>query len=558
MDMATQTTDQLHGAGVPPGLPVARSTPFRRRRGGQLPLSLVIPAALVAVVMVLPLVYLLMRASESEAGILNLIFRERTAMVMRNSVLLATAVVAAGTAIAVPLAWITTRTDIPFRRAWGVVAGLPLVVPSYVGALVVVAAFGPRGLVQGWLEGPFGVERMPSLYGFTGAWITLTLFTYPYIYMSVRAALQGLDPSLEDASLCLGHGRWRTFLGCILPQLRPAIASGGLLAALYTISDFGVVTLLRYDVFTRAIYVQYRSSFDRSAAAALGVVLVVVAIVLVVAEGRVRGRARYHSLGSGSRRAARPVALGRWKVPALVFSGLVASLSLGIPLFVLLYWIVKGVSGGEGLGRLPGLIGNSFFAGGLAAVVTTFAALPIAILAARYRGRLPRFAAGMSYLGYALPAIVVALAFVYFGANHAPWIYQTMVLLVIAYAVRFLPQAVGAQRLSLLQINPRLEEASRSLGTSATRTIARITFPLARPGVLTGAALVMLTVMKDLPITLILAPIGFSTLATELWQYTTTGSYGRAAAPALALVLLSAIPSVLLTTRSGGADSVSS
>jgi iron(III) transport system permease protein len=552
--MATQSTEHLHGAY--PAIQPPRLRRWRRAAGLPSP-ALVIPAVAVAAVMLLPLIYLVMRASESDAGILDFVLRERTARVMRNSALLAAAVVAAGTLIALPLAWITTRTDIPFRRFWGVVAGLPLVVPSYVGALVVVAAFGPRGLVQGWLEGPFGVERLPSLYGFTGAWIVLTLFTYPYIYMSVRAALQGLDPALEDASLCLGHGRWRTFFSCILPQLRPAVAAGGLLAALYTISDFGVVTLLRYDVFTRAIYVQYRSSFDRSAAAALGVLLVLFAVVLVIAEARVRGRARYHSLGSGSRRAARVVRLGWWKVPALLFSGLVATLSLGIPLFVLLYWIAKGVSGGEGIGRLPALIGNSLLAGGLAAVVTTLAALPIAVLAVRYRGPLPQLAAEMSYLGYALPSIVIALAFVYFGANHLPWIYQTLALLVIAYAVRFLPQAVGAQRLSLLQINPRLEEASRSLGSSVAGTLARITFPLARPGVLTGAALVMLTAMKDLPITLILSPNGFGTLATELWQYTSTGSYGRAAAPALALVLLSAIPSVMLTSRRGGADTVS-
>jgi iron(III) transport system permease protein len=516
----------------------------------------VIPTIAVAVVMLLPLVYLVMRASESDAGILDLILRERTAAVMRNSVMLCAAVVAAGAAIAVPLAWITTRTDVPFRRFWSAVAGLPLVIPSYVGALVVVAAFGPRGLVQGWLEGPFGVERLPSFYGFTGAWVVLTLFTYPYIYMSVRAALHGLDPSLEDASRSLGHGRWRTFFSCTLPQLRPAVAAGGLLSALYTISDFGVVTLLRYDVFTRAIYVQYRSSFDRSAAAALGVLLVLVATVLVVAEGWMRGRARYHSVGSGTRRVAPRVALGRWTIPAVMFCALIALLSLGVPLFVLAWWMVQGVSGGEGLGRLPELVGNSLLAGGLAAVVTTVAALPIAILAARYRGVMPQLAAGLSYLGYALPGIVIALAFVYFGANHAPWIYQTLPLLVIAYAVRLLPQAVGAQRTSLLQVNPRLEEASRSLGSSAARTLARVTYPLARPGVLTGAALVMLTAMKDLPITLILAPIGFSTLATELWQYTSTGSYGRAAAPALALVLLSAVPSLVLTSRSGGSDAV--
>lgn len=518
---------------------------------------LTIPALVVGVAMLLPLVYIVMRTAESDTSIWNLVFREKTGVVLRNSVLLSGAVAAAGTALAVPLAWITTRTDLPFRRFWTVIAGLPLVIPSYVGALAIVALLGPRGMAQGWLEGPFGVERLPDIYGFTGAWLTLTLFTYPYIYMSVRAALQGLDPSLEDASRCLGYGPWRTFFGCVLPQLRPAIAAGGLLAALYTISDFGVVTLLRYDVFTRAIYVQYRSSFDRGGAAALASLLVLVAIGLVVAEGRIRGRMKYHALGSAAKRRPRTIGLGRWRWLAIAFCGLVALAALGLPLFVLLYWIVQGVSGGEGIDRLPELIGNSLMAGGFAAVATTLAALPIAVLAVRYRGWVAQLGARIAYLGYALPGIVIALAFVYFGANHAPAIYQTMLLLVIAYAVRFLPQAVGAQRLSLLQLNPRLEEASRTLGRSAVQTSIRITLPLTRPGVLTGAALVMLTVMKDLPITLILSPIGFDTLATEIWQYTSTGSYGRSAAPALALVLLSAIPSLLLTAR-GGDQSVAS
>lgn len=549
--MAIQSSDQLQPSNARPGLSVP-AWRWRRVSGARRPPALlVIPALIVGLVMALPLVYIVMRAAESDSSIWSLVFRERTIGVLQNSVLLASSVAGAGTVIAVPLAWLTTRTDLPCRRFWAIAAALPLVIPSYVGALAIVSALGPRGLLQGWLEGPFGVERLPDIYGFTGAWLALTLFTYPYIYLSVRAALKGLDPSLEDASRCLGYGAWRTFFGCVVPQLRPAIASGGLLAALYTISDFGVVTMLRYDVFTRAIYVQYRSSFDRSAAAVLAALLVLVAIGLVVAEGRVRGNHTYHAIGSSAKRMPRTVSLGRWTWISVAFCCVIALCALGLPLFVLVYWIVRGISGGDGLERLPELVGNSLVAGGFAAVVTTFAALPIAALAVRHRGWISQLGARISYLGYALPGIVIALAFVYFGANHAPTIYQSMLLLVIAYAVRFLPQAVGAQRLSMLQLNPRLEEASRTLGRSALQTLARVTLPLTRPGVLTGAALVMLTVMKDLPITLILSPIGFDTLATEIWQYSTSGSYGRAAAPALALVLLSAIPSLLLTTRAG-------
>lgn len=522
--------------------------PRARRRGG-VPLALLLPSLVVAAAMLVPVFYLVIRASEAGTGVWDLVFRTRTAVILKNTAILAGAVGGASVLIAVPLAWLTARTDLPWRRFWSTVAALPLVIPSYVGALTIVAALGPKGLLQEGLEGLFGVERLPEIYGFLGAWLTLTLFTYPYVFLSVRAALRGLDPSLEEAARCLGYGPWRTFCLTTLPQLRPAVLAGALLTALYTVSDFGVVTLLRYDAFTRAIYVQYRSSFDRTLAAALALLLVGFALVLLAIEARFRGRAVYHRLGAGAARRARPLPLGRWRYPALAFCLVVFGLSLGMPLGVLGYWLIRSLARGDTVEGLGTAALHSVTVGGWAAALATVAALPVAILTVRYHGRVPGWIERICYLGYGLPGIVVALSFVFIGARYLPSLYQTLLLLVIAYVVRFLPQALGATRTSLLQVSPRLEEAARNLGRTSTRAVAAVTVPLARPGIAAGAALVFLTVMKELPITLLLSPTGYKTLATSVWTAAGSGAYGEAAAPALLLVVISAVPTLLLVAR---------
>ncbi len=504
------------------------------------------PAALAALLALLPLAYLVMRAANAGAGFWSHLLRAKTLEIVVNSLVLAGAVSLATVVIAVPLAWLTTRTDLPGRRAWATLGALPLVIPSYVGALALVAALGPKGTLQGWLE-PLGIERLPSIYGFWGSWLALTLFSYPYVLLSVRAALRGLDPGMEEAARSLGHGPWRTFLATTLPQLRPAIAAGALLSALYTLGDFGVVALLRYDAFTRAMYVQYRSALDRSSAAGLALLLVAITLGLLVVESRVRGNDILHRLGSGAARKARPVPLGRWKIPATVFCATIVLLALGIPVLVLGGWFIRALRQGAALDGLTGAAFHSLTIGLWTALAATLLALPVAILAARFPGPLGAIAERVAYLGYALPGIVVALAFVSIGVR-TPF-HQTLALLVLACVVRFLPEAVGANRLSLLQVSPRMEEAARGLGETAAGAARRVLMPLAGPGMLAGAALVLLTTMKELPVTLLLAPTGYDTLAIEIWTAANDAAYGRAAAPALLLILLSAIPTLLLVAR---------
>lgn len=515
------------------------------------PLVVWLPAALIALLMTLPLLYLLQRTASAGPAALGLLLRPRTLQVVVNSAALALTVTGISALVSVPLGWLLVRTDLPLRRLWSVLTVLPLVIPSYVAGYTLVAALGPRGLLQEALAGPFGVTRLPEIYGFGGAALALTLCTYPYMLLSVRAALRGLDPACEEAARGLGGGAWGTFFRVTLPQLRPALGAGSLLVALYTLSDFGAVALLQYDTFTRAIYVQYQASFDRMLAAALSLVLVALTGVLLLAEARTRGRAHYtrSGVGVGVARRVRLVRLGAWRLPALVLVGAIVLGALALPMGVLGFWLARGLAAGEVMEVILNPALNSVMAALLAAGGAVLASLPLAILAVRYPGWLSTIVERVSYAGYALPGIVIALALVFFGANYAGFLYQTLALLIVAYIVRFLPQAVGATRTALLQISPHVEEAARGLGRSPRQVAVSITAPLARSGLLAGAALVFLTAMKELPATLLLSPIGYETLATSIWHATSSASFGRAAAPALLLILLSAVPVTLMVRR---------
>jgi iron(III) transport system permease protein len=417
-----------------------------------------------------------------------------------------------------------------------------------VAALVLLAAFGPRGLLQRLLE-PLGVERVPEIYGLPGAWLALTLSTYPFVFVLAASALRSLDPSLEDAARGLGESAFDAFRRVTLPTLRPSLGAGALLVALYVLSDFGAVSLMQYDSLTRAIFLQYRSLFDRTPAAVLALVLVALTGLVLALELRARGRARarYHRAGTGAARRARPVALGRWRWAALAFCSLVVGVGLVVPITVLVYWATRA-------DRLDWSWGPAFSSVGislLAAAATVAASLPVALLAVRYARPWTVALERFSYAANALPGIVIALSFVFFAANYATPIYQTLTLLVLAYVVRFFPQALAGSHSALLRVSPRLEEAGRGLGKSSAEVFARVTAPLLAPGLLAGGALVFLSTMKELPATLLLRPIGFETLATEIWKYTSVAAYSQAALPALVLIGLSAPIVYLLGVRSG-------
>jgi len=516
------------------------------------PLTVLIPAILVGLAMLVPVAYLVLRSASAGEEVWDVLFRFRTVQTIGRTALLIATVTGVSALIAVPMAWLTSRTDLPFKGAWTLLAALPLVIPSFVGAFLFISVMGPRGLAQQALGSLFGVERLPDIHGLVGATFVLALLSYPYLFLTVRGAINNLDSSAEEAARGLGHSALSTFWRVTLPQLRPSIAAGSLLVGLYTLSDFGAVSLMRFPTFTWVIFQQYESALDRSLAAMFSLILVAMAVVVLLTEVYTRGRRKYFRSGSGAARDHRVQKLGAWKLPAILFLGTISILALAMPTGVLVFWLVRGVAAGEPLLLLWQATHSSVLVSALAALVTVLLAIPVAALVVRYPSLLSRLMEPISYVGYALPGVVVALALVFFGVRYARPIYQTTWLLVFAYAVLFFPVALASVRSSLLQINPRLEDAARGLGYTQLGVLIRVTVPLMRSGLIMGAAMVFLLTMKELPATLILGPLGFNSLATEIWSASSEALFARAAAPALLLILISSVPMGFLVIRERG------
>ena len=180
-------------------------------------------AAIVATAALIPVVYLVARSINAGSDWIDIVWRPSTAAVFGRTFLLIALVTIISVAVAVPIAWLTVKSNIPLRRVLSVAAVLPLVMPSFVMATTVIEMYSPKGVLQGWLSG-LGVERLPDIYGLGGATLVLVLMTYPYVLLTVRGALRRMDPALEEAARAIGYGPVHTFRAVTLPMLRPAIA----------------------------------------------------------------------------------------------------------------------------------------------------------------------------------------------------------------------------------------------------------------------------------------------------------------------------------------------
>ena len=273
-------------------------------------------------------------------------------------------------------------------------------------------------------------------------------------------------------------------------------------------------------------------------------------LALLWVNSRFRNARAVHRLGPGPARPPQPYRLGRWRWPALGFCSALVLIALVLPVGVLVYWASKGIYSGSTSTELAlGLAANSLMTGVGAAIAGGLAALVVALLVGRYPSPLTRTIERVGHAGYALPGIIVALALVFFATRAVPVLYQTLAMLIFALTVHYLPLAIGPIGASLAQVSPRVEEAARGLGRRPIEVFRTITAPLVSGGIMAGAALVFLHAIKELPATLILAPIGFRTLATEIWNQTTFGFYEASAIPSLILLAVAAVPLYLLSER---------
>jgi iron(III) transport system permease protein len=493
--------------------------------------------AAVAIALI-PIFYLVARTAEySPAVLLEQLGTARMARLASTSLGLVAASTGLCLLIGVSLAVLVTRTRLPGRKALGVAAALPLAIPSY------VAAFGWSSLSE-------LVDPLSTFEGFGAALFVITLVSYPYVYLPVCAALLAVDPAQEDAARSLGLPPASVFARITARQVLPATASGALLCALYVLSDFGAVSILRVDTFTRAVFTSFNLGFDRLGAVSLSSVLLVMTVLVLLVEGRFRHtRTRYAKLGPGTRRPVTLMDLGVVTGPFAAAAWAVVAVALGGPLSALALWSIQGVSRPGSGAELGTAFLGSVSAAGAAALFTTLLALPLGLMIAGSRSRVARLMERLVYMAHSLPGIVVGLSVVYLGINLASSLYQTHWLLTLAYGTLFLPLAVGPIVGAAVLMPPQIEEAAQSLGKKPVAVFFRVTLPLVLPGVASGALMVLLTAVKELPATLMLRPTGFETLATRLWTYTSVESYSAAAPYAALLVVLAITPTWILVSR---------
>ena len=494
------------------------------------PLPLLLLGFLVALVALVPLGYVVVSSSSLGAqAALDFLVRPRIGELLWNTSRLLVGGVLLSVLLGVGSAWLIERSDLPRRGLWHGLMCAPLAVPAFVNG-------------YGWVSTTHAVQS------YAGAVLVVSLSYYPLVYLPTVAALRRLDPGLEEVSASLGHGRWVTFGRVVLPAISTAVTGGALLVGLHLLAEYGALQLLNFPTLTTAILAQYGAAFNGAEATLLAAVLVVYCLGLLGIEVSLRRRRVYSRVGSGANRPLPPIALGRAR-PA-VTAGLVGLvvLALGVPLVSLGRWLLRGSSTSLAGGDLLAATGTTLGLAVASGVLATAAAVPVAWLAVRHRGSLTTFVERSTYLTSALPGIVVALALVTVSIRVVPALYQTLPLLVLGYVILFLPRALVSVRSTLELAPPVLEDVARSLGCSGPRAAARVTLPLMLPGLGAGVALVSLAVSTELTATLLLSPIGTSTLSTRFWSQASSVAYGAAAPYALALILLS-VPATWLLSR---------
>ena len=484
-------------------------------------------AIAIALLCLLPLGFVIHVAFASGwTTVAELVFRPRVGELLLNTLALLTVTLPLAAILAVTLAWLIERTDLPFAPVWSWVAVAPLALPAFVHSYA-------------WSS------FLPRFHGLWAAVLVSILAYLPFLYLPVAAQLRRLDPALEEAAQLLGKGPLETFFRVVLPQLRLGILGGSLLVGLHLLAEYGLFVLTRFDTFATAIVDQYQAVYNGPAANLLGGVLVLLCLLLLGGEALLRGDERYARVGPGAARRRRRHRLGGCRWPVLAIPGVLALLSLAVPLTTLGRWLW---SGGGAVWRLDIIVPALLQTGGLAmagAVLTTIAALPVAWLTVRAPGRLQRvLEASHTYAG-ALPGVIIALALVTITIRIASPLYQTLATLLLAYVLMFLPRALVGLRTSIAQAPPELERAAATLGRPPLAAIWHTTVRLAAPGAMASAALVALGITTELTATLMLAPNATRTLAMRFWAYTSELDFA-AAAPFATLMIALSVPLVVL------------
>ena len=469
--------------------------------------------------------------------------------------------------IGVGSAWLVTMCQFPGRRLYEWALLLPFAVPAYVIAYVYTDLLEYSGPVQMQLRELFGWSSaqdywFPDIRTLGGAILMLALVLYPYVYMLARAAFLEQSANIQAASRTLGCTPWQSFYRVSLPMARPGIAVGLSLVSMETINDFGTVDYFAVKSLSAGIYDTWLNMGNLGGAAQIASMLLIFVVILISLE-RI-GRAQQKSFNGADRyRALDIYPLKGWRAAA-------ASLACGLP-FVAGFVVPILVLGNYALRHLEtswtdeflSIACNSFLLSAIAALLCCLIGLLLAYSKRLHSSKLLLTAVRSAVLGYALPGAVLAIGVIIpfaafdngldsfmreqFGVSTGLLLSGTAFAIVFAYVVRFLTVATGSIESSLAKVTPTMDMAARSLGLNSIQTLRRVHLPLIRGGLLTGALVVFVDCMKELPATLILRPFNFDTLATQVYQYASDEMIEQSALSALLIVLVGLIPVILLS-----------
>ena len=503
---------------------------------------------LVVLLAAVPLVFVIYSSAQLDTQGWVGLWSSRLPRLLSNTLSLSLLVGIGSIVLGVSAAWWITRREFPGRRIAIWLMVLPLTIPTYVFAHIYTVLFDDDGWIGRFWQWIFGADAsVPDLYNLFGVSFVLILAGFSYVFLLVQDSLSRSQQNLEEAARAQGASPGQVFWRINLPLMRPAIAAGLALVVLHVLSDFGAVSMLRYQTFTLSIYLQMTGRFDYNAAAGLILVLVSLSLTFLILERFFRNRQRYYGTAQSRRFTARPAT--SIEIVAIWFwLGLIALFAFVLPVIWMLIWSWEAWLQDMISDQFWGYVGNSLLISVLAASFTVVVALPVALYHARERSLLSQTYLHVSSVGFVLPGPVIALGILAFVLSQVDIIYGTLAVLVMAMVIRFLPLAIQAQEAAAQQLTPSVEEAARSLGAGTLENLRRIILPMLRGGLISAWVLVFIDTLKELPATLILRPTGFDTLPVRIWIEASEEML-ELAAPAALMLVIGTLPVLWLLMR---------
>ncbi|MBR1496132.1 MAG: iron ABC transporter permease [Oscillospiraceae bacterium] len=524
-------------------------------------------AAFLAVFQVFPLIYLVLRAFHVDGrlsleGVKRIYTYAMNWSCLKNTILTAGLAMVFGTALAVPLAWLTGRTNLYGRSFFRFLFVTTYMVPPYVGAMAWLRLLNPNvGTLNVLLKNLLGLEQTPfNIYSIGGLVWVLTTFYFPYAFITISRAMEKMDPSLEEASRISGASPLRTLFTVTLPLMLPSIVAAALLVFVAASSCYGIPSIIGapgqiYTVTTRIMdYVSVGSQQGLTDAANLAVFLMAISLAVLYFSKFVVGKRDYITV-SGKSTQPSLVDLGRWRVPITVLTGLFALLVIILP-FLTVFTTSVTVNLGKSVfapdnfslkfwhtaltrKSILGSAKNSLLSAVLAASIGMLICLVMAYLLKRtsVRGReIPDF---FITVGSGTPSVVIALALIMtmsgrFGIN----IYNTMAIMVVAYMIKYMLMGMRTVVSAFSQVSPSLEEAAQISGAGWLRRMRDVLFPLIVPSIVAGWFLIFMPCFYELTMSNLLYSTNTKTLGVELFTYQTYHSQQTASALAGGILLL--------------------